>query len=65
MYLESSSVANNAYYSKFGFQVKKEISFKRGRVPVRLDIMVREPQPLEPTDDSLPVLPLAKCATKL
>lgn len=64
MYLESSSVANNAFYEKFGFQVKREISFKRGRVPVKLDIMVREPQPRKHADAIL-VLPLAKCATKL
>jgi ribosomal protein S18 acetylase RimI-like enzyme len=65
MYLESSSIANNAYYSKFGFKVKKEISFKRGRVPVKLDIMVREPRTPKPAD-AMPVLPLAKCGnTKL
>jgi hypothetical protein len=65
MYLESSSIANNAYYSKFGFKVKKEISFKRGRVPVKLDIMVREPRTSKPAD-ALPVLPLAQCGnTKL
>ena len=65
MYLESSSVANNAFYKKFGFQVKKEISFKRGRVPVKLDIMVREPQLPKPADASLPVLPFIKCGTKV
>ena len=64
MYLESSSIANNAFYEKFGFEVKKEISFKRGRVPVKLDIMVREPQPRKAADPIL-VVPLAKCATKL
>lgn len=64
MYLESSSMANNAFYEKFGFQVKKEVSFKRGRMPVRLDIMVREPQPLE-SADLLSVLPLVKSASKL
>lgn len=46
MYLESSSLANNAYYAKFGFVVKKEIFLKRGAVPVQLTIMVREPQPV-------------------
>ncbi|KAI7786958.1 n-acetyltransferase-like protein [Diaporthe eres] len=45
VYLESSSLANNAYYAKFGFVVKKEIFLKRGAVPVQLTIMVREPQP--------------------
>lgn len=45
VYLESSSLANNAYYEKFGFVVKKEIFLKRGPAPVQLSIMVREPQP--------------------
>lgn len=44
VYLESSSLANNAYYEKFGFVVKKDIFLKRGPV-VQLSIMVREPQP--------------------
>ncbi|KAK5660297.1 hypothetical protein OQA88_12837 [Cercophora sp. LCS_1] len=43
MYLESSSPANNVYYAKFGFEVKREISLKRGDNPVRLSVMVREP----------------------
>lgn len=47
VYLESSSLANNAYYSKFGFVVKKEVFLKRGPVPVQLTIMVREPQPVQ------------------
>lgn len=47
MYLESSSQANNAYYTNFGFVVKKEIFLKRGAVPVQLTIMVREPQPVK------------------
>jgi len=59
MYLESSSIANNAFYGKFGFKVKKEISFKRGRVPVQLDIMVREPQSRKVADLS-PVFPLVR-----
>lgn len=45
MYLESSALRNNAYYAKFGFEIKKTISFKRGPVPVMLYIMVREPRP--------------------
>lgn len=45
VYLESSSVTNNAYYAKFGFVVKKDIFLKRGPAPVQLSIMVREPQP--------------------
>ncbi|KAL7963232.1 hypothetical protein V8C34DRAFT_300551 [Trichoderma compactum] len=43
MYLESSSRENISYYERFGFQYRKEISFKRGPVPVPLFIMVREP----------------------
>ncbi|KAK0672333.1 hypothetical protein QBC41DRAFT_30058 [Cercophora samala] len=43
MYLESSSAVNNEYYKRFGFEVRKEIYLKRGRWPVRLSIMVREP----------------------
>ncbi|KAK4461664.1 acetyltransferase, partial [Cladorrhinum samala] len=46
IYLESSSLANNVYYEKFGFEVKKEIYLRRGQgEPVRLSIMVREPVP--------------------
>ncbi|KAK4236211.1 puromycin N-acetyltransferase [Achaetomium macrosporum] len=44
MYLESSSQANNAYYEKFGFEVKRDVFLERGPVPVRLSIMVREPR---------------------
>ena len=47
MYLESSSKANNAYYEKFGFRVVRDIALTRGSEPVKLDIMVREPQPLK------------------
>ncbi|QYS93587.1 Acetyltransferase [Trichoderma simmonsii] len=43
MYLESSSRENISYYERFGFEYRKEISFKRGPVPVPLFIMVREP----------------------
>lgn len=46
VYLESSSLANNAYYAKWGFVVKKEIFLKRGPVPVQLSIMVREARPV-------------------
>ncbi|AEO55239.1 GCN5-related N-acetyltransferase-like protein [Thermothelomyces thermophilus ATCC 42464] len=44
IYLESSSLANNAYYEKFDFEVKRDIFLERGPVPVRLSIMVREPR---------------------
>ncbi|KAK0751167.1 hypothetical protein B0T18DRAFT_425849 [Schizothecium vesticola] len=43
IYLESSSRANDAYYAQFGFEIKKEIFLTRGREPVRLAVMVREP----------------------
>jgi hypothetical protein len=44
VYLESSSQANNAYYAKFGFEVKRDVFLERGPAPVRLSIMVREPR---------------------
>jgi len=44
MYLESSSLANNAYYAKYGFEVQRDIFLERGRTPVQLSIMVREPR---------------------
>jgi hypothetical protein len=43
MYLESSSLANNKYYARYGFEVQRDIFLERGRTPVRLSIMVREP----------------------
>ncbi|KAK4161279.1 puromycin N-acetyltransferase [Cladorrhinum sp. PSN259] len=44
IYLESSSLTNNVYYEKFGFEVKRDIYLRRGEgEPVRLSIMVREP----------------------
>ncbi|KAK6828597.1 cyclopropane-fatty-acyl-phospholipid synthase [Apiospora arundinis] len=56
MYLESSSLKNNAYYAKFGFEAKKDIYMGMDDSwspsdkttpppPVRMTIMVREPQP--------------------
>ncbi|KAM7202895.1 hypothetical protein V8F33_002553 [Rhypophila sp. PSN 637] len=44
IYLESSALANNVYYAKFGFEVKKEIYLQREQAPIRLSIMVREPR---------------------
>ncbi|EFW98940.1 n-acetyltransferase [Grosmannia clavigera kw1407] len=44
IYLESSSATNNRFYSKFGFEYKKDISLVRGKTPVGLSIMVRGPQ---------------------
>ncbi|KAK4146762.1 uncharacterized protein C8A04DRAFT_9503 [Dichotomopilus funicola] len=43
MYLESSSLANNVYYAKFGFVVRRDVFLERGPMPVQLSIMVREP----------------------
>ena len=42
MYLESSSLGNNVYYAKFGFEVIKDIYLGDG--DVRMSIMVREPR---------------------
>lgn len=53
IYLESSAPANNIYYAKFGFAVKKEIYLQRGPQPVRLSIMVREPVPLDSSEKTL------------
>ena len=44
MYLESTSLENNIFYGKLGFELKKDITLKRGRSPVVLYIMVREPR---------------------
>ncbi|KAJ9160932.1 hypothetical protein NKR19_g2816, partial [Coniochaeta hoffmannii] len=46
VYLESTTESNNRYYSKFGFDVKRDICLTRGVSPIRLSIMVRDPQPL-------------------
>ena len=54
MYLESSNVANNSYYRKFGFEERREIFLARGPVPVQLTIMVREPRPLKSNAVSAP-----------
>ncbi|CAN8103014.1 unnamed protein product [Discula destructiva] len=53
VYLESSSLANNTYYQKFGFVGKKDIFLERGPSPVQLSIMVREPQ--QPTAKFTPI----------
>ncbi len=45
-YLESSALVNNAYYEKFGFEHKMDVSFERGSAPVKLSVMIREPQPV-------------------
>ncbi|KAK1522146.1 acetyltransferase [Colletotrichum costaricense] len=44
VYLESSSLSNNEYYLKYGFEFKREIRMTRGDTPVSLFIMVREPR---------------------
>lgn len=56
MYLESSNELTNAYYAKFGFEVKRIVVFERGRDPVQLYIMVREPQAPKPEYSAAPVL---------
>ncbi|KAF4513426.1 hypothetical protein G6O67_000699 [Ophiocordyceps sinensis] len=48
IYLESSSSENNAFYAKFGFELKTLVELKRGPAPVTLYCMVREPQPGTP-----------------
>lgn len=45
VYLESSSPANNLYYARYGFEPQRDVFLERGKVPVRLTIMVREPRP--------------------
>jgi len=44
VYLESSAHANVTYYVKHGFCLKREIQLTRGQIPIKLGIMVREPQ---------------------
>lgn len=56
MYLESSSSENISYYERFGFKYRKEISFKRGPVPVPLYIMVREPVAAKAAEEAVPTL---------
>lgn len=56
MYLESSSRENITYYERFGFQYRKEISFKRGPVPVPLFIMVREPVTVKAAEEAVPTM---------
>jgi hypothetical protein len=43
-YLESSAYNNIKYYTMFGFGEARDIELKRGAEPVKLHIMVREPQ---------------------
>lgn len=53
MYLESSTLKNNGYYKKFGFEAKKDVYLGAdSKSPVRLTIMVREPQKLP---NSIPI----------
>ncbi|KAG0652990.1 putative N-acetyltransferase [Hyphodiscus hymeniophilus] len=44
MYLESSAEANIGYYKKHAFAEKKVIALERGPKPIKMHIMVREPQ---------------------
>lgn len=43
-YLESSAEINLSYYRKMGFEWKTDILMERGRKPVKMQIMVREPR---------------------
>ncbi|KAG4424655.1 hypothetical protein IFR04_002188 [Cadophora malorum] len=43
-YLESSAANNLPYYIKYGFEHITDIELKRGAEPIKLHIMVREPQ---------------------
>ncbi|KAH7354978.1 hypothetical protein BKA65DRAFT_394987 [Rhexocercosporidium sp. MPI-PUGE-AT-0058] len=43
-YLESSAANNLSYYVKYGFEHITDIELKRGADPIKLHIMVREPQ---------------------
>jgi len=45
-YLESSAHSNMTYYEKYGFEQKIDIQLVRGPKPIKLHIMVREPQPV-------------------
>lgn len=67
MYLESSSLKNNEYYKKFGFEIKRDVYLGTdlaatsgssgsggGGGCVRLTIMVREPRKL-PLAHSIPI----------
>ncbi|TVY83597.1 putative N-acetyltransferase [Lachnellula suecica] len=44
MYLESSAEANMPYYKKYGFAHIMDIQLERGPKPLKLHIMVREPE---------------------
>jgi len=43
-YLESSALGNLPYYEKYGFEHTVDIQLERGPKPVKLHIMLREPQ---------------------
>lgn len=43
-YLESSAAVNLKFYRALGFVEESEIVLKRGRKPVKLGVMVREPK---------------------
>ena len=44
MYLECSAKANISYYKRHHFSEKKVIALQRGPKPVKMYVMVREPQ---------------------
>lgn len=56
MYLESTAERNNGYYyAKFGFEVKREVVFEASSEPIKMWIMVREPQMPRPACSSIVV----------
>lgn len=55
MYLESSTERNNSYYAKFGFEVERDVVFDSSSDPIKMWIMVREPQMPRPTCSSVVV----------
>jgi len=42
-YLESSHLHNRKIYERFGFEYKRTVLLKRGKVPVPMELMVRDP----------------------
>lgn len=46
-YLESSNDVNPVIYRKFGFEDRRSIHLQRGAKNVTMDIMVREPKPMD------------------
>ncbi|KAH7411031.1 hypothetical protein BKA64DRAFT_371994 [Cadophora sp. MPI-SDFR-AT-0126] len=53
-YLESSAMNNLPYYIKYGFEHITDIELKRGAEPIKLHIMVREPQSMAESSKGTP-----------